>query len=603
MKIILTHSSKSISYNKEWIYFGCSFLKMKKWESQIRGKRINLQLEIHQQANKQRKTFLQWIENQRTANKDSLNWWMTHIAGRNNAYSKFYINLCQWFAIDEYLKKNQQLNEVLIVCENAFLVDLVKKNLRTNDIVELGTFMKVHWFVEIFSLIFVGIIRQIKLLIVLAHSYFLARITRPKILKKPTGEVVLFHHCLDKIDCFKNGNVSCKFFTILPEWLRKKNYKVFALPWLFTNRPTKNFYKKLRETNVLIPEDWLNLKDYIYVINNSFKSFTHLKFDILYPGVKINSLILKEKLSQLGEASVNFWRYVPAIKKWSSEIKSLIIYDQYQNLMFEHPLRYVVKKLPTKSTTIGFYHTLCSKEFLPYHHLESEWTSSVKPDFVACTGKISKKHLLSQGVPEEKILTAVALRQSNPRSMNNKKNKSKNLLILLSLINDANSETISKIYENNDFIINDLKLKIRVKNHPMNKTAEVLKSVKWDKLPKGWEWANENLNDELQNSYCCIAMGTSSVYDCVIQDNIVIPLMSDLNIMDNYLDLFVEKYPLLKSVTKDNLVKTLREIYELKIYEYQTEFSNVRNELVQGTNFIGSNNLQSFIKFDQVNNF
>ena len=38
------------------------------------------------------------------------------------------------------------------------------------------------------------------------------------------------------------------------------------------------------------------------------------------------------------------------------------------------------------------------------------------------------------------------------------------------------------------------------------------------------------------------------------------------------------------------------------VMKEKTEFSNVRNELVQGTNFIDSNNLQSFIKFDQVNN-
>ena len=599
MKIIIKHYSKLISYQKEWIYFGCSFLKMKKWEDKIEGKRVNLQLEIHQQANKQRNFFLQWVEKQRIANNDSLNWWMTHIAGRNNAYSKFYINLCQWFAIDDYLKKNQQLNEILIVCENAFLADLIIKNLRTNNVAKIDISMKVYWFAEIFFLTFVGLTRQIKSLLVLARNYFLARITRPKILEKPTGEIVLFHHCLDKVDCFENGYLKCKFFTILPSWLRKKNYKVFGLPWLFTNKPTKNFYKKLRATNSLIPEDWLNLTDYVYVINNSFKSFTQLKFEIPYPGINISSLILKEKLSQLGETSANFWRYIPAIKKWSSEIKSLIIYDQYQNLMFEHPLRHLVKKLPIKSTTIGFYHTLCSKDFLPYHHLESEWTSDVKPDFIACTGKISKNQLVSQGVPENKILTAIALRQSNPSSIDIKRNKSKNLLILLSLINDANTETISKIYENNNFIINDLKLTIRVKNHPMNKKTEVLKNVKWDKLPVGWEWANDNLNNELQNSYCCIAMGTSSVYDSVIQDNIVMPLMSDLNVMDNYLDLFVEKYPLLKSVTQKNFKKTLRDIYEIKTQEYETEFSNVKKELVQGTNFVGSDNLLSFITFDQ----
>ena len=64
----------------------------------------------------------------------------------------------------------------------------------------------------------------------------------------------------------------------------------------------------------------------------------------------------------------------------------------------------IIKKLPIKSTSIGFYHSLVTKEFMAYHHLQSEWNSSVKPDYVACMGKISENLLIDQGVPKQKIL-------------------------------------------------------------------------------------------------------------------------------------------------------------------------------------------------------
>mgnify|MGYP006217166475 CR=1 FL=1 len=90
MKIILTHNPKNISNKITWLYFGSSSLKMKQWENKLSGNRINLQNEIHDQAKIQKKPFIEWIESQRIANKDSIYWWMTQIAGRNNSYSNFF---------------------------------------------------------------------------------------------------------------------------------------------------------------------------------------------------------------------------------------------------------------------------------------------------------------------------------------------------------------------------------------------------------------------------------------------------------------------------------------------------------------------------------
>ena len=77
---------------------------MKKYENKLSGKRINLQDGIHNSAVSQKKLFLEWVENQRKKNEDSIYWWMTQIAGRNNAQSNFFLSLCQFFAIKNYLE-------------------------------------------------------------------------------------------------------------------------------------------------------------------------------------------------------------------------------------------------------------------------------------------------------------------------------------------------------------------------------------------------------------------------------------------------------------------------------------------------------------------
>ena len=596
MNIIITHTSRFNDYNLPWIYFGNSYLKMKDWENKLSGNRINLQFEIHEQARKQKIPFLKWIEEQRVANKDSIYWWMSQIAGRNNAYSNFYPYLCQLFAIKDYLQKNNQQKSVLIVCENTFLIKLLAKNFSSNFKFKFPTFLQVYWLSDLASLFMKGMLTQTKLIYFLIINFIYARLTKPKKITTPAGDAVLFHHLLDNVNCIKNSHMTCIYFTILPNWIKKKGKKVFGLPWLFKNQPTLDYYKDLRRTDYLIPEDWLNIKDYFNILKNSFKSLRNLKYEISYPDANLHYLIFYERIVQLNEQSVIFWRYAPAIQKWSKELKSLTVYDQYYNFIFEHMIRYLTKKLPIKTKSIGYYNSLTSKEFMPHQHLESEWLSQVKPDHVVCMGKVGENVLLEQGVPAKRLSSAAALRQLYLLNESGVKKNSKQILILLSLVPEICVEILSKMYSVNSIIVDELKLKVKVKIHPMMETDFILKKINWKKLPQGWEWTKKSLNSELDDSYCCVGMDTASVFDAVFNKNIVISIMSDLRIMDNYLDIFSHKYPLTSSVVEKELVDKLRDIFVSKKKLYIDEFLKLRNELIAGTNPAIPKNLDLFIK-------
>ena len=90
-------------------------------------------------------------------------------------------------------------------------------------------------------------------------------------------------------------------------------------------------------------------------------------------------------------------------------------------------------------------------------------------------------------------------------------------------------------------------------------------------------------------------MFTASIYDAVIKKNIAISIRSDLNLMDNYLDLFSEKYQLAKSVSEHDLGSKLKDIFVLKTEQYQDEFSKLRKEFINGTNKVSPQNLDAFI--------
>ena len=91
MDITLINSNQKIDWSNSWFYIGTSYLSLIKHQKLIKGKRISLRNEIHKEFKNQKFFILSWLEKQRKANNDSLNWWMSHLAGRNNVYTKFLI--------------------------------------------------------------------------------------------------------------------------------------------------------------------------------------------------------------------------------------------------------------------------------------------------------------------------------------------------------------------------------------------------------------------------------------------------------------------------------------------------------------------------------
>ena len=116
-----------------------------------------------------------------------------------------------------------------------------------------------------------------------------------------------------------------------------------------------------------------------------------------------------------------FLRYFKALKKWSTNIKKLVVYDHYENLQFEHPLRNFCKS-KNNFYSVGYYHSYVSNQFLSYQHNPSEWNSSFKPDRIVTHSIFGKKLLIKQGVPSNIIKTGSNFR-SHSISVKKKKKK------------------------------------------------------------------------------------------------------------------------------------------------------------------------------------
>lgn len=579
-KIFLEHSSSKKVYHFKWIYFGSSYLELKRLEEKNnKNSRIDLKKKEYLNFNFHKKIFLLWLEKQRKYFKDDILWWMNEISSRNNFYNDFFLIICQLAAIKKYLKKNSKEQNLVIFSQNYYLIKLLKENLKYNHTIYEAKVIFLFILFEKIKLFYLGIINYCKIIYYFISSFFFSKITKKKLFR-PTNSIFLFHDLIISSEINKNNITQSRYFGAFPAWLNRQGYNVITLPLFYKNiRNKKKMYKRLRSLNSFIPEDWLSIKDYYNSIMKALIVRNKINERITYPYLKIHKLIEYEKVRALQSKAAIYFRYIPAINNWGRDLKKIIYFDHYQNQISEHTMRYQIKKLKIKSLTIGYYHSLHSKNYMPYQSLNDEWKSKIKPDIIITPNNLCNKTLVKQGIPKNRIKLFNDLQRKNLKI---KKNFFKgNLLIILSISNETNCELLTKIHRINKFLVNDLKIKIKLRPHPYIDLNKTLDHLNWKKLPSNWKVSKHDLQKDLSESHCVITMNSAVVTDVVRFNNILVVLKSDLREGENFLDTLESKFFVLKKVEEKNLKKKLNDIFFSKRNFYKKEFLKVKKFLLQ----------------------
>ena len=210
-------------------------------------------------------------------------------------------------------------------------------------------------------------------------------------------------------------------------------------------------------------------------------------------------------------------------------------------MVFEHALIGSIRNLQiNKKTIYGYHHTLASKEFTAWQSLPSEWESKFKPDYVISCGKLSNNLLQSQGIPPERIIEGPALRYNNlvsdfENEINSKKNYKK-ILFPLSKIKDSSIELVDKALALGK-MLSETDFKLIIKPHP----DFPLNQSYLQKIGRNYTnifVSEKNINELLNESGFSIFMATGAAYDAILKGSITLTLKSELNLSDNYLDIF-----------------------------------------------------------------
>jgi hypothetical protein len=597
-KIYIAHHNFNYHWDGEWIYIGRNYSNILELEKYLNPrKRISTTAIFREEFEFERKYFLEWIEKQRRVNNDSLIWWMSHLAGRNIMSSYIFESICQIKALKRILFSYD--NDILIVSENTFLASSILENLKSSF-----NFKKTisYYFGNIYDVLRILIIIPIRIVKEIYKLFILHFITRFLYKKYKTGiheKIFLINLCLDTVSFNGPDKLKDRYLTILPNWLEKNEYKVVRIPWLYNvNLPLRLIYKKLRQDDCLIVQDYLTFFDYLLAIYRHIESIFAPNHSIKYPNFNIKLLLINEQLKQARTTgNILFWLNGFAIKKWVKRYSNVTFIDTYELMPPEHALRFFLKNdNQNLITTIGYYHSIVSKDFLGYWSNNFEQKSVIFPDLIITNGCAGKKILISQGYDMNKILIGPSLRQSFNTSI--PLEEKRGILLLCPYDVNAACEAIIKL-DNALLKLKEHSFNVEIKSHPMMRKSEILNKLHNKSLPQNWIWNDLEVNKALENIYCCIVLASASVFDAILCNCIVINLQRELSAMGNFTDIMQEKYPSLKEVPDCMLPERINDIFFANKTSYQDEFTKIKKDLITYLNPINDETLRVFLTQSQ----
>ena len=231
---------------------------------------------------------------------------MCHLAGKNNAASKFFTQVLQIFTLKALLNENFfKKKDYLIICEDIFILNSVIANLKNNGVIDLDNYISLI-ISKLFSVIYY-ILRALYIIIKQIYKfsaiYFLFR-KRPFPRKISQNEAYFVHQCLDN-NSFLNDNLECRYFNELPTWLESKGKKVYRIPWLLNvSLPLKQVFRKIRHYDCLVYHDYISYFGFLKILLRSIISYQKLKYKIEFENLNIYDLLLKERLLQIGNGKL-----------------------------------------------------------------------------------------------------------------------------------------------------------------------------------------------------------------------------------------------------------------------------------------------------------
>lgn len=558
MRTIFSHH-----HVKEWIPLVSRYERIREICSCLNdiSTRIDIGKDVRDAANLLKRPFFELTA--RIGRKyNSLEWWANTISERNTIINNLFLNCCYLRIADSFLGKSSDL---CIIADNNSLIDSIQLRAKQEGYQIKKITKRDFKTTAVYNLYRAGIM-------LIHHYYFwlLARVNKWKF-RKESAEVnpdIIIHTWVDE-KCFGcGGEFMDRYFTILPEYYKGRNFKVATFVTLFDIKRSfwqaLTFFRKSKDS-FIIPEDYFKLSDYLFPFYLWLKRSRFEFNNIVLKGMDC-SLLFKEnnKSEQVNFTAMYYLLFKRLIK---NGLAPRIIVDGFENLVSDKMIQLGARKFMPNALIFGFYH------FIPPPNMPSCFTDKNEieyaplPDKIICIGERLKKILINEHFPENKIKIGTALRnfylyEDKKNAVSGKKDDDFTIMLVLPIEKDAALEVFYKLSEALKILPH---YKLLIKPHPM--ATSIVGRIKKD-FPDNTEVLEMAIKDAVGKCDIVVSSDTNAAFDCLMADKEVIRVGRDAQLDFDPLVWFNDEL--------GAAVYTTRDLSEKLLFFYENTISNRR---------------------------
>lgn len=477
--------------------------------------------------------------------------WLSPITEQNTYVSKLFVDCCRLEYIREILVGGAQERDFIIIADDYSFLRSARK-ICTEKGME-STIIGLHPILrDIAGLVFIPLYHTASFLIrSLVHKYA-AYTTRRynKTLDRDKHEAIILHTWVDETCFGKDGVFRDRYFGRLIEWIEDKGHRLYIVPLLHNvKRSVKDSYKWLRKEkhNFLIPYDYYKASDYLKACRIMAALLLTPCKGLIFLENNITDIVRREVLHNAGSSFVSslYLSLPKRLHRRGYRFKAAI--DVFEGMTPEKAWLMGIKKAFPNAFTIGYQHTVFSKNLLCYFVHGRHLPGSVLPDGIICTGPLIKRFLAEQGLPEERLIIGCALRYEYLSSNNiplaakgeRESKKRLGILVALPLQPDGALEVISKL---SNTVTNRRDMSFFVKPHPMMKQSFVSEAIEKAKWSDNFEIVEGSMDKWLSNSAVLISSASATTLEAIIAGIPVVIVGSGCTLDLNPLDWFDMEY-------------------------------------------------------------
>lgn len=516
--------------------------------------------------------------------RNSFSWWGTHLASRSSSATKLLQNITYLFCAKKIIADSNK--DVIFIVDSLALSECLSEIADTFEYKVINYWsIADKWLWHLRR----GLFNFIKIIYFLwqvleSRSQALKLLKTLPSKKKDTGKRVVIRSWVTKSNFEKTGKFKDRNFGDLLNWLCLQGYEVWVLPMFFNlSMSMKEIYAliKNQEQQFLIPESYLKLSDYFWLLYDSYEGFKQRveKAEIL--GTNVTPL-LNEILGKgfaLGLLTLNLCcPMLKRLKQRGYEIDAF--YYAFECGPPEKQFILSCRKYFPEAKLIGFQHTAFFSTQLACHLGPEEVDCHPLPDKIVCSGHIYLDMHKKARFPVEILVEGPNLRFDSVYSTNNEKiyhGNMKALMLPLTFSYDLAFELIAKV---NGALLKDyLDYRVYIRSHPLLSKKALISFI--NKIGMhNYEFADEGIiQDWFTNTHAVVSSGGSiTILEAVAFGAPVIRVIPDNNFLH---DPFIwPDYPLIPVSTSSEILQQIQSIDKILENDKDT-FRKIAREVLK----------------------